>query len=215
MLKTNISLDGPARQTYIRAVLRTAVDMKLGKDQDDFDRFLQRLDPDRERAGEQYETIRRKLVKYFQWRECSFPEDHADEVLRRMIGKIAQGEEIQNPFSYCYGVARLVLLEIHKHRAREQAVMDEHRHQESSPQEEDPDGGQALECLNRCLRTLPADNSQLILRYYEEERGAKIERRKQLADELSIPLNALRIRALRVREKLEQCVQTCLQKKDA
>jgi DNA-directed RNA polymerase specialized sigma24 family protein len=186
--------------------------MKPGSDQDVFDRFLLSLDPDRERAGQQYEAIRRKLLKYFQWRECSFPEDHADEVLRRMIGKIAQGETIEDPSTYCYGVARLVLLESYKTRTRERAAVDELTRPEA-PVREDTVTGEALGCLDQCLRKLPAENSQLILRYYEDERGAKIERRQRLAEELSIPLNALRIRALRVREKLEECVHGCLRKK--
>jgi hypothetical protein len=33
-----------------------------------FDRMLAELHPDIERAGEQYENIRRKLVKLFEWR---------------------------------------------------------------------------------------------------------------------------------------------------
>ena len=69
-------------------------------EQETVDRFLRRLDPDRERAGERYETIRRKVVKFFQWRGCSFPEDHADEVMRRMIGKFAQNQDIEDPSSY-------------------------------------------------------------------------------------------------------------------
>jgi DNA-directed RNA polymerase specialized sigma24 family protein len=189
--------------------------MKPGRYQTDreaFDRFLRILNPDRERAGEQYETIRRKLFKYFQWRECPFPEDYADEVLRRMIGKIAQGEDIQNPSTYCYGVARLVFLEGHKERARERAAVDELSRPESISQR-DPGSAEALTCLDRCLGNLPPENSQLILRYYEDERGAKIESRQRLAEELAIPLNALRIRALRIREKLEHCVQGCVAEK--
>ena len=46
----------------------------------------------------------------------------------------------------------------------------------------------------------------------EQERGAKVERRKQLAEELAIPLNTLRIRAHRLRERLELCVQGCLRR---
>jgi DNA-directed RNA polymerase specialized sigma24 family protein len=180
------------------------------RDQEVFDRFLLRLDPDRDRAAEQYENMRRKLVKYFQWRDCGFPEDHADEVLKRMIGKIAQGEDIQNPFSYCYGVARMVLLEIRKDRAREQTAVRE-LGQSQPPSEHERNRGLAVECLNRCLQTLSPENTHLILKYYEDKRGAKSENRKQLARDLSIPLNALRIRAHRLRETLEECVQKCLE----
>lgn len=183
----------------------------MAADQQMFDRFLLLLDPDRNRAGEQYENIRRKLVKFFQWRECELPEDHADEVLQRMIRKIAQGEDIQNPFSYCYGVARKVLLEIRKNRMREQTAVEElSRSQTSANHKREP--AEAVECLNRCLQLLSPENTRLILKYYEDERGAKAENRKKLAEDLCIPLNALRIRAHRLREILERCVKECLEK---
>ncbi len=48
------------------------------------------------------------------------------------------------------------------------------------------------------------------MKYYHDEKRAKIDYRKQLADALGIPLNALRIRAHRVRISLEKCVKDCL-----
>src|SRR5260370_8775058 len=48
-----------------------------------FESLLQRLDPDRERAGGKYENIRRKLIKFFQWNDCFAEEDLADEPLGR------------------------------------------------------------------------------------------------------------------------------------
>ena len=47
--------------------------------------------------------------------------------------------------------------------------------------------------------------------YYQEERRAKIELRQELADSLQIPLNALRIRAHRIRARLEQCITQCME----
>ncbi|HYR85062.1 MAG TPA: hypothetical protein VE422_13350 [Terriglobia bacterium] len=185
--------------------------MKAGTEQEVFDRFLLRLDSDRERAGERYEIIRRKLVKFFEWRDCPFPEDHADEVLRRTIDKFASDGEIRDPSTYCYGVARMILLEVRKSRAQEQTAINSlltpPPHEEPDPQQE-----RALGCLNECLKRLPGEELRLILAYYEQERGAKVERRKQLAQELAIPLNTLRIRAHRMRERLEQCVQGCLRR---
>jgi DNA-directed RNA polymerase specialized sigma24 family protein len=68
-----------------------------------------------------------------------------------------------------------------------------------------------LECLDHCLAALSSDSRQLIMDYYQEERRAKIELRQQLAKKLSIPLNALRIRAHRIRASLEKCVTKCVQ----
>jgi len=185
--------------------------MRPGTDQVTFDRFLFRLHPDRERAGEQYELIRRKLVKFFEWRGVSFADEPADEVLRRILEKLAQGEEIRDPFTYCYGVARLVLLELRKNIAKERAAINEL--QRASPSDNSENNERAYDCLSHCLNTVPAESRQLIQTYYTHDGGEKIEARKALADQLSIPLNALRIRAHRLRQRLEECVQVCMQKK--
>lgn len=66
------------------------------------------------------------------------------------------------------------------------------------------------ECLERCMQKLTPDNRQLVLQYYQEEKRAKIDHRRQLAEQLGIALNALRIRAHRIRASLQECVQTCL-----
>jgi DNA-directed RNA polymerase specialized sigma24 family protein len=68
-----------------------------------------------------------------------------------------------------------------------------------------------INCFESCLNRLPDESRRLIVSYYEEDRRAKIERRKLLAEQLEIPLNALRIRVHRIRMQLEQCVRACLQ----
>ncbi len=62
-----------------------------------------------------------------------------------------------------------------------------------------------------CLKKLSDDSRELIVAYYREQRRAKIKLRKELAERLGIPLNALRIRAHRIRTKLEDCVVNCLE----
>jgi DNA-directed RNA polymerase specialized sigma24 family protein len=68
-------------------------------------------------------------------------------------------------------------------------------------------------CLEECMDKLPSNSRGLVLQYYQEEKHAKIDRRKQLAEQLGIPLNALRIRACRIRMNLHECVLQCLQQK--
>jgi hypothetical protein len=53
------------------------------------------------------------------------------------------------------------------------------------------------------------ENRELILDYYRGEQRAKIERRSELATRLGLTMNALGIRACRIRSKLETCVRTC------
>ena len=51
-----------------------------------------------------------------------------------------------------------------------------------------------IECLRACLQNLPADNRELIVEYYQGEKGAKIKNRKRLIERLGIPVNTLRMR---------------------
>jgi hypothetical protein len=54
------------------------------------------------------------------------------------------------------------------------------------------------------------DARELIRAYYEGEGEVKIRNRKDLAGRLEVPLNALRIRAFRLRAKIEECVRACV-----
>ena len=49
-----------------------------------FNRLLEALDPDAERAGERYEHLRRSLIKYFDWRGSFYSERDTDETIDRI-----------------------------------------------------------------------------------------------------------------------------------
>ncbi len=174
-----------------------------------FDRFLHCLDEDRDRAGEKYEDIRGGLVRFFEWRGCPFSEDRADETINRVAKKLGLGEEFRDIYTYVYGVARLVRLEALRESSRERTALEALPHNQI-PHEESEDSQTALECLKRCLERLSPENREMIEGYYQGEKSAKIEHRKRLAENLALPLNALRIRACRIREKLQVCVGSCV-----
>jgi DNA-directed RNA polymerase specialized sigma24 family protein len=177
--------------------------------QDAFDRLLIALGGDRDSGGEKYLEIRTNLTRFFEWRGCSFPEDHADETFNRIAKKLDEGEQILNPAGYAMGVARLLLLEVMKSRQREQSALNEIG-AAGEAYVADDDGEDRLDCLRNCLQTLSPDNRELILQYYQGEKGAKIQNRKKLIDRLGIPVNTLRMRALRLRERLQGCVEQCM-----
>ena len=177
--------------------------------QEAFDKLLITLGGDRDSGSEKYLEIRTNLTRFFEWRGCSFPEDHADETINRVAKKIDEGEEILNPAGYAMGVARLVLLEILKGRQKEQSALNEIGAAGEAYVEPD-EGEDRLECLRSCLQTLSPDNRQLILEYYQGEKGEKIQNRKKLIERLGVPVNTLRMRALRLRERLQTCVEECL-----
>jgi len=177
--------------------------------QDAFDRLLVALGGDRDSGSEKYLEIRSNLTRFFEWRGCSFPEDHADETFNRLARKIDEGEEILNPAGYAMGVARLLLLEILKSKQREQTALNEIGTASEAYVAAD-DGEDRLDCLRNCLQGLSPDNRELILQYYQGEKGEKIQNRKKLLEQLGVPVNTLRMRALRLRERLQGCVEECL-----
>ncbi len=178
--------------------------------QDAFDGLLSSFDADRERAGEQYERLRRKLSKFFEWRGADDPVEQADETLSRVARKLAEGAEIQDLNQYCLGVARLLLKEEFKHREQQQRAFRQlPQNSHPAPTMDDTDEIRRR-CFETCLQNLDAENRELLLAYYQDEKRAKIERRKELAAALGIPLNALRIRAHRIRARLETAVRECV-----
>jgi len=175
-------------------------------------RFLACLDTDSDRAGEKYENLRLTLMKFFDWRGARFPEELADETINRVIRKIDEGETIRDLPTYCHGVARMVLLE--KLKGPESKRADFETLPPGAlvaPEREEEDGRQ--DCFEGCLKELPAESRQLILQYYSDEKREKISRRLAMAERLGIPLNALRSRAQRIRNRLEECVNGCMNKK--
>lgn len=176
-----------------------------------FEKLLAAFSDDRDEAGLQYEITRRKLVRFFEWRKVESAEDYADETINRVARRIENGEVIENLNSYFYGVARMVYLEALKEHERIVVSIDEEpqilRQKAPEPTESEP----RVLCFDQCLDSLPAENRRLIVDYYQEERRAKIELRQELADNLQIPLNALRIRAHRIRQRLEQCITQCME----
>jgi len=178
-----------------------------------FAKMLAALDPDADLAGEKYLVIGRNLVRFFEGRGCQFADDHADEVINRVAKKVGEGEAIRDINAYCYGVARMLLLEVFKDQARQANALNEmSRHVIQSGPEELDGSGERLECLNGCLEKLPSEGRRLVLGYYQGDKQSRIENRKRLTISLGIPNQALRSRAVRLREKLEACLSICLKK---
>jgi DNA-directed RNA polymerase specialized sigma24 family protein len=176
-----------------------------------FAQFLAALDADEARAAEEYEAVRARLIKLFRWRGVEFAEDCADETINRVARKLDEGERVLNVSAYVGGVARLVLLEAFKEQERRQTPLEDVPPPAVGPaQAEEPD--RRTDCFESCLHALPDDARELILEYYGDEAGgsSRIAARKRMAARLGLEMNALRNRALRVRARLEQCIESCL-----
>ena len=178
--------------------------------QEAFDKLLRALDGDRARAGNIYQETRSNLIRFFEWRGCPFPEDHADETINRVAKRILEGEDVRDVPKYFFGVARLLFLEIQKARARELKALN--NLPDAEPSFHDSDEAR-LDCLRQCLGGISGDQRHLIISYYQGEKSNKIKNRQILSERLRIPIGTLRMRALRLREQLEICVEKCLNPK--
>lgn len=172
--------------------------------QSDFDSLLSWLDEDRDQAGLKYKAIQTRLIRFFMGRGRSDAEDLADNTIERVTFKAKEVSKdyVGDPILYFYAVAQKVFLE--STRIRPPVVMP-------PPIDKPADIEQTYECLDRCMLKLTAGNRELVLEYYQNDKRAKIEHRKALADKLGVAQNALRIRAHRIRLTLQQCVQVCIE----
>lgn len=186
--------------------------------QDAFDQLLARLDPDRDRAAEKYEELRQMLITFFEFRNLPAPEEQADETINRVARQLSSGKEIYtgSPSTYFIAVARNVWRESLAHHHRAATSLDDlspaqtpsvNPHETMARAAEQEEQELRLTYLRQCLQSLPAADRALLREYYQGDKRDKIKGRKRLAERLGIPLNALRIRACRLRDKVEDCVR--------
>src|SRR3954468_2879109 len=178
--------------------------------QDALAKLLATLGADREAAGARCLEIRRHLVRLFEWRGCSTPDEYADETINRCARKLSEGEEIRDTAIYCIGIARMVVREMVRDRAQQARSLEDAPEPRVAPAQLEIDADHRGECLRRCLERLSPETRNLILHYYQGDKGGKIRSRKGLTDALGIPPGTLRMRALRVRERLQSCAAACM-----
>lgn len=178
--------------------------------QEEFDALLAWLDPNRARAGERYEEIRSKLIKILERRQCHAAEELADETINRVCHRAQQiaGSYVGDPALFFYGFLKNVYKEWLKWLREAPTRLDDTPVPTPEPAED-------VELIHRYLEKCrleledPRDRD-LILQYYEKERRAKVDHRKQLADSLGITLNNLRMRIHRINALLQKCIVDCL-----
>lgn len=186
-------------------------------------KLLAQLDEDSDQAALKFETIRQKLVKFFEYRKIPFAEEYTDEAVYRVMRKVAEDEVIldENPARYFLGVAGNLIKEYLRKMDRTVDIEDvftPSNHLTIDPNQIQKESEakhlqeQQLECLEQCLNRFSAEDRDLIMHYYQDDGETHIDSRKALAHKLGIQINNLRIRMHRMREKLERCVEECLKK---
>jgi DNA-directed RNA polymerase specialized sigma24 family protein len=157
------------------------------------DRLLQALEADRNLAGRRYELLRRRLIDLFSWYRCENPEELADETLNRLARRLTEGEAIEKIELYALGIARRLWMEVRRRQQQRVVALRELR--AHKPEEEQ----EMLAAVEKCLAKLPESSRKLIVEYYSGKRTV-------LAADAGVSLNTLRNRALRIRQKLYECV---------
>ena len=173
---------------------------------DSFDALLEWLDPNREKAALRFEQIRSGLIRMFVSKGLMDAEFYADETVDRVIKKLPEirGSYTDLPVKYFHGVAKNILREASRRKEIPTDILPECL----------PPGGVAntdlSDCLRKCLQSLSNEKHALIHDYYVYDGHKKIDSRREMADELSISIGALRTRAHHVRATLETCVRKCM-----
>jgi DNA-directed RNA polymerase specialized sigma24 family protein len=172
-------------------------------EQEEFDQLLSWLDPDPQRTGLTYEKIRRRLISILASRGCDSAEELTDEIIDRVARRVVDIRDayVGDKAIYFLGVMNNVHHEYLKRPTmpRPPELVDDSEAKEETHQ-----------CLERCLNKLTNNSRRLIERYYAEDKRAKIDLRKRIAEEFGISPNTLRLRALRIRDKLQACIEQCL-----
>lgn len=180
--------------------------------QSNFDQLLDWLDSERDRAAIKYETIRVSLIKILTWRGCNNAEDLADETINRVAEKVhlLKTTFVGDPAVYFYAVAKRLVKE-EQRKAQLQVHISEGDKLTEFPDENSETANDGLyECLALCLKKAGEKKGRMILSYYAGERHLKIANRKAMAEQMGIPLNALRVRMHRIRTSLENCIEKCM-----
>ena len=180
-----------------------------------FEEILDWLNPDRELAGAMYVQLCHDLAKMFTWRGCRDPEGLTDEVFDRVAKKV---REIRPTFEgdprlYFRAVANNLIKEDLKKIKNQVSleVVDQTRQADTESNSETI----VMEgCLQLCLQDLSSEKRELILAYYAREKQAKIDHRSELARQLGISVETLRVKVYRIRTSLETCIQRCLKRKN-
>src|SRR5205085_10224512 len=163
-----------------------------------FEVLLGKLDPQRDRAAEKYEDLRRKLVKFFEWSSCFPAEDLADETFDR-VARILVHRPVFDLAPFLWGVAKKIRQESHNRAEKIVPIADLPDHgislRNTTDVEEEVHVGRQSElqskCLRVCLHSMNEQNRKVFLRYHGFYGDTK-EQREKLASEMGLTIGALR-----------------------
>ena len=189
--------------------------VKTQPESDPLEAFFDYLGPDPVQAGEKYESLRRILMKFFEWRGALSPDHLTDLTFDRVAGKIAAGEQIQNIHGYCQKVAYFIYLEwVNRSQDdKHEALAEDESLLPAVPafsNEDYDEEERRFECQKRCLQEMPDENRDVIREYFAGDGRERINRREAMAARMGISRSALGNRITRLLGKLRECERKCM-----
>ena len=146
--------------------------------------------------SEELEQLRPKLMAFFRWNRCESSEDETQETMSRALERMNNPEtEIKVPLqAYVFGIARNVLRE--SRRRWRETPMDPASAEFTNLSAESALTAEEKILVRECLAQLSPEDGHLVLEFHRK--GAE-----QVAKELGITANAVRIRAHRIHRKVQ------------
>ncbi len=178
--------------------------------QENFDALLAAFHADRGEAARRYESLRERLVFFFNRRQFALADALADEVLNRIAKRIEEGELIGVVEAYAYGVARYVAQERLRRDFRDQSAQDAYMGNILAWKRTSVEDA-LLDAVESCLELRPRADRELLRKYYATRGRELIEHRRQLAVSLQLSQSALRKQVFRLRNQVEACVRATMQ----
>ena len=171
-----------------------------------FEKLMELLGTDREQAALEYRRLHERLTRYFDWNGGEDSLALADQAIDRIGNRLEKADEegpIQNVSAFALGIARHLLQEDARQRKRTTEMGAQWSSMSCGTPTEEKE--RMDEALLHCLAQLPADRRKLIEAYYVHGEN-KARSHQKLAMQYGITVNALRTRALRVRQELEAAI---------
>src|SRR5215468_4151639 len=147
-----------------------------------FGKFLWCLSSDDEQAVREYQSIRKKLIRYFVNKGCPAPDELFDQTVDVVVSKIQEFTQLASPVAYCYGVAKNIWRQWIRDRERKTVVLPADL---ASPEFVDEEAHEReLQCLERCLGQLQQEDQEVVILYHRNQGREKIETRRALANRI-------------------------------
>jgi RNA polymerase sigma factor (sigma-70 family) len=136
-----------------------------------------------------------------------------DEVFDRVARKIRDVRPTYkgDPRLYFRAVANNLVKENFK-KIKTQIALEDVDLKKQQISEAESEDAEVEECLQLCLQELSTDKRELILAYYAKEKQAKIDHRRELAQQFGISVETLRVRTHRICLSLENCIERRLKR---